>query len=376
MVGCGKNQLDISGYEVSNIDRAKVTIPESCQEEYKQAIPSVAVVAFTNNSTFGIAEVNKANKSAVGGLAVGVGPNFIGAVAGSKSKGYNEKRKIDAKLSQAVVPVIENMIVNLGGAEIFSRNDMKKIDAELKFQDSGLIDPNSVVKFGKLSGVKYLITGSIDNVEQKYRNNEGAAGVAVEVTKNSDNKAVKYGALLAKAITSVTDGMLIKTTYTVKIIDVESGKIVFSKQINAENNIGKIPNPNYDQVIGGIKAGINKTLSEVAEDFSRFFAVKGYIVKLRAKGDKLIAQVNIGSKYGVKENTIFEVYTFEETIDPMSGKKTCDRIKMDTILKATDRITKDYTWATVDQNKNEEIKLLQLIQKTSKEGGLLNAIKF
>jgi hypothetical protein len=49
---------------------------------------------------------------------------------------------------------------------------------------------------------------------------------------------------------------------------------------------------------------------------------------------------------------------------------------MDTILKATDRITKDYTWATVDQNKNEEIKLLQLIQKTSKEGGLLNAIKF
>ena len=137
-------------------------------------------VPFTNNSTFGIAEVNKANKSAVGGLAVGVGPNFIGAVAGSKSKGYNEKRKIDAKLSQAVVPVIENMIVNLGGAEIFSRNDMKKIDAELKFQDSGLIDPNSVVKFGKLSGVKYLITGSIDNVKQHYRGYNDAANSANE----------------------------------------------------------------------------------------------------------------------------------------------------------------------------------------------------
>jgi len=372
--GCGGNKINLAKYK--RISPKRVVVPEVCKNEYKVVNPKVAVVNFTNNSTFGIANINKSNSSSQSGFAIGATPNFIGAVAGSNTKSYSEKRKVDAKLSQSIVPVVENLILNLGGAEIFTRNDMKKIDTELKFQDSGLIDPQSAVEFGKLSGVKYIITGSIDNVETKYRNNAEAAKSAAKATQNSDNKLVKYGAMLASLVASATDGMLIKTRYTIKILDVESGKIVFSKQLEGDVNIGKIPNPTFDQLVGGIKAAINESLPQVSEDFSKFFAVKGYITDIRAKGTDLIARVNLGSKDKVVENSIFKVYTFEENLDPITNKKSCDRIELETTLRATNQIGSNYTWTTVELADGEEIKIQQLVQKTSKKGGLLNAVKF
>ena len=246
---------------------------------------------------------------------------------------------------------------------------MNKIDAELKFQDSGLVDPDSAVEFGKVSGVRYIITGSIDNVDQKYRDNEGAAGAVSDATKNSDSQAVRMLGSLMKMGASMTDGMIITTKMTVKMLDVQTGKIVFSKVLEESGNIGKIQDPNYDQTVGGIKKAMMDALPTLSEDFANYFAVKGYITQLRKKDKDVIAQVNIGREMKVVENQVFKVYSFEEMEDPMTGNITCDVIETPTKLRASQQITPKTTWVTVEEGEGSSLKLGQLIQKSHEKAG-------
>jgi len=379
LTGCGGNKVDVLSYPTKIRD--KVTIPEICMPEYKSAMPTVAVMDFTNNSTFGKANMNETNSNsevkrkaaAVAGIVASPTGVGIGAVSASnvkrKSTTSNVQRDVDAKLSASVTGPLETIVVNSGGAKLFSRSDMDKIDAELKFQDSGLIDPKSAVKFGKTSGVKFIITGSIDNVEQNYRDNSKAANGVGRMAARSDDNAVKLIGALLSIGASVTDGMIIKTKMTVKLLDVETGKIVFSKQLEEDTNIGKIPQPNYDQVVGGIKAAMLSSLPALEKDLSIYFAVKGYITKLKAKDKEVIAQVNVGRELKVEEDHIFKVYALEENEDPMTGVISCDVIETTTKLRASQQITPKFTWTTVSEGNPGILKLGQLVQKSNEKAG-------
>ena len=271
--------------------------------------------------------------------------------------------------------MVENQIVSNGGAKIFTRKDMDKIDAELKFQDSGLLDPNTVVEFGKTSGVRYIITGSIDNISQEYRGNADAANTAKDATKSSDNKTAKMLTSMLSIAADLTDGMIVKTALTVRVLDVQSGKVVLSKTLEGDKNIGKIKEPTYDQIIGGVKLAISESLVDINKEFANYFSVQGYVTQVRKNADDVIVQVNIGDKYKVKENQIFDVYVFEENEDPMTGKITCDRIKTSTRLKASNQITSTHTWTTVDSDV-KDIKLLQLVRKSHEVDSGFNFPKF
>ncbi len=379
LAGCGGNKVDVLSYP--NKIRSKVNIPEVCMPQYKSAMPTVAIMDFTNNSTFGKAQVRDTNSNsevnkkagAVAGIVASPAGVGLGAAYASnvkrKSRKSSVKRSVDAKLSASVTGPLETIVVNSGGAKLFTRSDMDKIDAELKFQDSGLIDPKSAVKFGKMSGVRYIITGSIDNVEQNYRDNSTAANGVSNATSQSDKNAVQLVGALFAVGTSLTDGMLITAKMTVKLLDVQTGKIVFSKQLEEEKNIGKIPNPNYDQVVGGIKAAMLESLPKLEEELSIYFAVKGYITQLRAKDSDIIAQINIGRDLKVEENQIFKVYAFEEIEDPMSGAISCDVMETTTKLRASQQITAKTTWTTVEEGDPNSLKLGQLVQKTHEKAG-------
>jgi len=88
-VGCMGNKVNPLEYK-KHITK-KVRIPESCKNEYKSVMPKVAVVNFTNNSTFGKADItnikgsSKTTKNAVGAVGIGISPVGIGAVGASHS---------------------------------------------------------------------------------------------------------------------------------------------------------------------------------------------------------------------------------------------------------------------------------------------------
>jgi curli biogenesis system outer membrane secretion channel CsgG len=377
--GCGGNKIDVLSYPEKI--KTKVTIPEVCIPEYKSAMPFVAVMDFTNNSTFGKGQIDetKSNsnlfrKSAgVAGIVaspVGIG---MGAATASnvkrKSKTTNLKRSVDAKLSKSITGPLETLVVNSGGAKLFTRTDMYKIDAELKFQDSGLVDPDTVVEFGKTSGVRYIITGSIDNVEQKYTDNSRATNGLSDVTKQSGNQSIKLVGALLSLGTSLTDGMDITAKMTIKMIDVQTGKIIFSKQLEETSHIGKIPYPTYDQIIGGIKAAMLESLPRLKEDLVNHFTVKGYITQIKSKDDDIIVQVNIGRDFKVEENQIFKVYSFDEIEDPMSGSISCDIIETMVKLRASQQIMKNNTWTNIEEGDGKTLKLGQLVQKSHQKAG-------
>ena len=158
LAGCTGNQINIADYK-AKINAQKVDVPEVCMGQYKSAMPKVAVVPFTNNSTFGKAELSSTNSSSSSvsanvsasqtdrrsaGVAVG-GPGIAyGASASrtqnvsasqsataSQSSSETANRSVDAKLGTSIIGPLEALVVNSGGATLFSRSDMDKINAEL-----------------------------------------------------------------------------------------------------------------------------------------------------------------------------------------------------------------------------------------------------
>jgi len=374
MTGCGGNKLDVTQFQGIPADKAKIDIPEVCMASYNNAIPKVAVVDFTNNSTFGKAELTstKGESTTTGtstttsaGVNLGIvhaGKSQTDSKSKTVSNSETAKRSVNAKISESVASAVEAQLVEMGGAKLYSRADMEKIMKEQRFQQSGLANEDSLVQLGKLAGVKYIITGAINNVKQKYV-------AKMETSNNGDtgNKTLNtlstLGNLAIIASNIALSGMTVETELNVKIIDVETGEMLFAKNVSGTSSIGDFPNATFDQLVGGLKAAAGEALKEANADLSQYFKVRGYIIKLKSNAEDRIALVNIGGDMGIKESQEFFVYGFEEVEDPMSGKVTCDMTKLPISLKASDQVTKNQTWTTVEGENKSMLRIGQLVER-------------
>lgn len=368
--GCTQKNHDITQFP-STIEE-KIIIPKVCEYEYIPSLSTIAVMDFTNNSTFGKAEVQDSrttnNASVMAGVIINEQGTGLGGGVSSTKKSTSAKRSVDARLSQTLTPLLESKIAQLSGTKLVARSDIEKINEELKLQDSGLLDSESTVEFGKLLGAKYIVTGSIDNVEINQRNHEGAAIAVNQVTRRSSNDDVKIAGLVGRVLTSFTDGILIKTTITIKILDVQTGQILYAQTLSDDVHIGKFQNPTYDVYIGGIKAAIIASLEQIHYDFSNNFLLKGYITKIKTDGNNHLVQINLGKNDNIRPNQIFHVFSLEENIDPLSKKSTCDKITLPITLKVTQNIGATHSWLSVEKN-SSDLKLLQLVESSKQKGG-------
>jgi len=351
--GCTSSKINLGEYN-QNI-KIKENISKVCKPNYKQKKPRVAVVNFTNNSTFGTAKVDKKSSDARVGI--------IGLSIGAVSSSNKSVRTVEPKLAKAFIPLIENMVMNTGGTELFTREDLDKVDAELKLQDSGLLDPNSVVEFGLSSGVQYIITGSIDYVDHNFKNYTQYSRTLASATRHTNNDDLKLASALLHFGASFFDGTTVKTAITIKILDVATGKIVFTEQIKKETKINSKKEPSYDQLVGAVKNCIGEALPILQAQFQEQFSLKGYITKLRKHDDEIIAQINLGRDDKIKQGQKFIVLSQEDSEDPLTGKHTCDLLNTDVILTATRHISKNTSWLKVENATKSNIKLLQLVKK-------------
>jgi len=372
--GCGTT-INMADYP--NKVKQNINIPEVCESEYSalKTIPKVAIIRFKNNSSFGKADTTssraetsykKASASAVGFTNGGIGVAHVEA-GHAKSKSNTTKRTVDPKLDKAITSALEGVLAEMGGADVYSREDLDKVMAEQKLQQSGIMDENSLVQVGKLAGIRYIITGSIDSVTQEYKDYEQGAQAATQNNKKNDLGSMLFKAAL-NAGASAASGMKITTKITIKVIDVETGKIVASKQAEGTKNIGKIQDPTYDQVVGGIKDGIMDALQDAKTELSEFFSIKGYITQVRADKERknYIAQINLGSADKVKPEQTFSVFTFEESTDPVTGKTSCDKTTLNVTLKASkNQIQAHKTWTVADGDDAPNIRAGQIIKRNA-----------
>jgi curli biogenesis system outer membrane secretion channel CsgG len=376
----GTIKLDPTQYTVDT--GPQETIPPICKSNYESTKLKVAVVNFTNNTTFDYANVVQTNvqgsgeRTAVGAAAVGAVPGAAGVVWGTNERtkfqadAQTTQRQINAKLSESVEDGVTDEMVNVGGATVYTRRDMEKIMTEHKFQRSGLTDEHTLARLGKLAGVRLIITGSVNNVDLSYKTHESAR-------KSLDRKGDSaFGNILgsvAAAALEAQEGWNISTDITLRILDVESGEILFSKIVTGKHVIGKIPYPNYDSMIGGMKKAASKALEDARPQLSKWFTVKGYIVQTRTSpdGKERSALINIGEKQGMKAGSELIVYTFQSIADPFDPKKmSCDVVKLPVVLKITDQLQADKAWVIMEGAAEviKRVKVGQLVERKPMEG--------
>jgi len=351
----------------------KVELPQVCITKYKSAIPKVAVVNFTNNTTFEYAKVVQRNvrgtssSTSIGGAGMAVAPGAVGLVWGEherrKFRRQSEtiERQFNAKLAESVEEGVTDQLVNMGGAEVYTRADLQKVLQEQRFQMSGLVDESTLVQVGKLAGVKYIVTGAVNNVNLKW--------VSMEELKAAAKKHLGLVGSLIAVGAEQEEGWNMEVDIALRIIDVETGRVVFSKIVHGKEIIGKVPYPSYDALIGGIKKAAANAIATAGPELSKYFSVKGYVLQIRRSpdGKQRAALVNIGSKAGLKPGLGLIVYAFQAIQDPLTGKVSCDVVKLPLTLRVTDQIQEDKAW-TIIEGPSEYITRIrpgQLVERAS-----------
>lgn len=382
LVSCaGIPKIDPMSYRELTGD--KEAVPPVCKKTYETVIPRVAVVNFVNNTTFDYAKMVQANvqasgqKSSSGSFGAASKPGAFGAAWSNEQKATFEaqaeqtQRDVNAKLSESIEDGVVDEIVNLGGAKIFSRTELQKVMDEQKFQQSGLANDSTLVSLGKLVGVQFIITGSINNVNLSY--------VDLTQTKKSTQDLGKQFGLIGQIVGAVgaaamesQEGWNIATEVTVRIIDVETGEIVLSKKVNGKHIIGKIPYPNFDALVGGIKKASSKSLLDTRPQLSKYFSLKGYIWEIRTSpdGKERIAMVNIGESHGLKGGQKLIIYTFYEKKDPMTGQAACTKGKLNVELTVSNQVDTQHAWVTIkgESADVQKVKVGQIVERAPLAG--------
>jgi len=353
----------------------KINIPPICKPKYDAPLPLVAVANFTNNTTFDFASVvqsqvqGSGERTAVGGAAVGVAPGAAGVVWGARERSRFQtdaqtiSRQVNARLSESIEDGVTDEIVNMGGAKVYTRKEMGKIFSEQKFQQSGMVDDATLVSLGRLRGVKYIITGSVNNVDLKWVSHESARKGLTR--GGSGSFALDLIGVAVAAGLETQEGWNIGTELTLRVLDVESGEVLFSKRMTGKHIIGKTPYPNYDALIGGIKKAAGNSLQQARPELSKYFPIKGYITMLKQSpdGKQKAARVSMGEKQGIKAGNVLYVYNFEEVEDPMSGKKECDVQRLPvTLVVSSDQLQPSASWAMVEAPSPAHLQMIKVGQ--------------
>ncbi|MEX0325956.1 MAG: CsgG/HfaB family protein [Puniceicoccaceae bacterium] len=111
-------------------------------------------------------------------------------------------------LHRVVPNIITENLINSGQFDFYEREKLGTLLQEQGFQSSGMVDPATAVTLGRLSGIDYILTGEIVDFGREVRNFSG------------------YGVR-----TQTVDYRL---EVAVRVIETETGRVVFSKTEMAE----------------------------------------------------------------------------------------------------------------------------------------------
>lgn len=135
-------------------------------------------------------------------------------------------------------------LVETGRFEVIERRLMQQILQEQKMGSSGLLDPASASRIGKILGVKTVVTGTVQSYERTYELN-------------------------------------------VRLINVETGAIITA-----------------DRVRAGSTTSLNDLVSKVSARIIQHFPLDGYVVKRDENG----VMIDLGRQAGVHPGMLFDVF--------------------------------------------------------------------
>lgn len=377
-------KVDPGAMQITPADQEQVQIPKVCEAQYQGKKYKVAVVDFANNTGYGdmkavntqVQGQSKTTTQSAGVAAVVVGP---GVAAGGYASASQTERKYSAdintfyreiapNLGQYAQSAVEDAIMQIGGVQVFTRQQVGKVLQEQGFQ-MNMADPNTVTKFGKISGVDYIITGTVDLIKAHY----------VQRTKNDTNTGnVWLNLALAAtkaAVDAATVGWNVNTEMTVQLIDASTGQLILSKKVKGRELAGEQPAFNPELVVNAAKKAFGESVDDIKPEFSDLFGAKAYINQLR--GGKQVALVSLGKADGLQPGQKIEAYEFMEITDFMTKKASCQKSKIDVEMVVSNQIDDNTAWVKIE-GKPENVKRLKigtLVKRAPLEGqGLMKKL--
>lgn len=240
-------------------------------------------------------------------------------------------------IEDAVTEMLITELAKNKNFHIVERQQMSNVLKETKLQMSGLTDPSNAIKFGKLTGAKYLISGNITLCSSE----EAKSSFIVDFGKQKANVEL-----------------------VVRIIDLETGIAVGGSEGKGSSDRSstsfdpKSVGFNMLNPIGGgttkaEKAGImieaaSQAVIQLNEKIKTLFPLDGYIIK--KDGETVIIDIGKGM---VGEGSRFEVYQMgEELIHPVTKKKIGqEKIKIGEIV--VDKIHEDFSYGKITSGAKE-----------------------
>lgn len=159
---------------------------------------------------------------------------------------FQENGSFDVKdVGKIVAEWFTTALVNTGRFDVIERRLLQQILDEQKMGMTGLIDPRSASRLGKVLGVKTVVSGTVQSYEGIYEIN-------------------------------------------VRLLNVETGSIITAERFR-----------------GGSTSSLNRLVNDSATKIIRHFPLQGYIVK-RSNGTAII---DLGREAGARAGMQFKVYT-------------------------------------------------------------------
>ncbi|MBF0330038.1 MAG: hypothetical protein HQL10_12845 [Nitrospirae bacterium] len=237
---------------------------------------------------------------------------------------------VSVKLTESVADGVTGEVVNIGGVRIYTRTDLQKVMQEQKFQMSGLADSSTLVSLGKLAGLQYIITGSINNI------------------------TVYTGAMTGLLLGAAPQ---VEVELAVRMIDVTTGEIIISTVLKGKHVVEA---PNAVGVNSAIKNAASKAIIDLRPEFSKRFAVGGYIMqtKISQSGAGKLALISAGYKHRLAGGAKLLMYYCSEQKDFVTSKVSCLKSKIQVEAVVTDEIYDDKAWVHISGNNNELQKIV------------------
>jgi curli biogenesis system outer membrane secretion channel CsgG len=139
----------------------------------------------------------------------------IGYEVGTGDKANQPKRRYSVdRLTEAPRSIFENLLGNIDGITIVERQRVDTLLVESEFGAlSGLVDSEKAVKLGKMLGANLIVMGTITDIRDEIRRFEG------------------YGIK--------NENMNVICQIRVRLLDIESGKVQFSKIVKGSKTYTK-----------------------------------------------------------------------------------------------------------------------------------------
>lgn len=234
----------------------------------------------------------------------------------------NVNTRYSSVAAKTMTDELINVFVNSGMYTVVERGQLDQVIGEMGFSSTGMVDSNSVIEIGKLSGAQYILVGNVS-----------MADVYQSVIPLTTIKTFR-----AKV------GMIYR------LIDAKTGKILLSSSVEDQHTIDEVTGSDFSEEIL-----LHKACSNVAEKILKEIQKKNPVIGniLDVNGEEVY--IDLGTDSGLRVGETLMVFKEGAPIYGKNGEIVTTRIIELGEIKVT-QVEEGYSIGKIKEKNNGIVK--------------------